>query len=396
MDRIKLGTELMTKASLYPGSWWHERAFALARHLVKSGEQLRSLHQDPTAADKEPWHCLAESRMGSNLLLFPSNRTHFDSYAAENPDDPVVRVVRGGLAMIPHLIPLLADMSPTRSADHAVFNEVYIARVCDLALGILENQTGCCFCEEKFCFGPFSTLDEGVRSRTKARVQEWWVKAASLQREDGIVLAMDGAGLRSTIQMSAELIRSNREDLRQYAIKVLRKLGDSRMSMQVVEAGEVLETIGDSYCRDALKRCLKEQFKTGSSHYGASSETIFFLTRYGAKEEWDLLTDIARKQLEARAAAGGSFVLPTLWNANGVESRWGIPALALAFEARRAGKVVFYNSDDDMRKNVWSRLQMLQRLTKQDLGINDPMPDGKNWDEAVDRAELRWKSREGR
>jgi hypothetical protein len=39
---------------------------------------------------------------------------------------------------------------------------------------------------------------------------------------------------------------------------------------------------------------------------------------------------------------------------------------------------------------------MLQRLTKQDLGINDPMPDGKNWDEAVDRAELRWKAHEGR
>jgi hypothetical protein len=149
-----------------------------------------------------------------------------------------------------------------------------------------------------------------------------------------------------------------------------------------------LEQFGDSYCRDRLKSRLAEEFALGSNRFVVESSTVFFLTQHGGKEEWDLLTNLARQQL-AEGAAGGNYILLSLWNAPGIESDLGIPALVMAFDAGRSPQPIFLNGQS-MREAVWKALQALRRASKQDIEVSGLVPNEKDWLLAFQQAEKRW------
>lgn len=389
IDRIALADRLLLKAKTFPDSWWSPRADALAQALRKSSAEMEATRQLGKLADQEPWRWIAETRTPYHLIRWAGpNAPRFREYQSKHPRDPVIQLVGLGRGAIPRLLPLLSDMSPCRDPWMSVKNDDFIVRVCDMALALIEHETRCSFCEPMFSMGPFSCLDESVREQTKAKVSAWWKKASSLSREEGIPLAMEDAGFRSRVSMARELLSSDRPELRQLAIAALRQIGDSRNQLEVVSAGEVLEQFGDSYCRDRLKSRLTEEFALGSNRFVVSSSTVFFLTQHGGKEEWDLLTNLARQQL-AQGAADGDYILLSLWNAPGIESDLGIPALVLAFEAGRSPQPIFLNGQS-MREAVWKALQALRRASKQDIGVSGLVPNEKDWPLAFQQAEKRW------
>jgi hypothetical protein len=389
VDRIALADRLSVKAKAYPNSWWSPRADALAQALRKSSAEMEAARQIGKLVDQEPWRWIADTRIPYHLIRSAgANAPRYREYRSKHPQDPVIQMVGLGRGAIPLLLPLLSDMSPCRGQAIAFMEDYFIVRVCDMALACIERETGCSFCEHTFSMGSFSSSNESIREQTKAKVTAWWGRASSLSREEGISLAMEDAGCRSRVSMARELLSSDRPELRQLATAALRQIGDSRNQLEVVSAGEVLEQFGDSYCRDRLKSRLAEEFALGSNRFVVESSTVFFLTQHGGKEEWDLLTNLARQQL-AEGAAGGNYILLSLWNAPGIESDLGIPALVMAFDAGRSPQPIFLNGQS-MREAVWKALQALRRASKQDIEVSGLVPNEKDWLLAFQQAEKRW------
>ena len=54
VDRMKLGASLMEKARVHPESWWHQRAIALANHLLESGDNSAASARSGKARTRNP------------------------------------------------------------------------------------------------------------------------------------------------------------------------------------------------------------------------------------------------------------------------------------------------------------------------------------------------------
>jgi hypothetical protein len=366
-------------------SSWHDWSVELVGALNNSATKLERLKTAGVGAKDSPWLWLAESKMPRALVSCqPINRAALAAFVKEHPDDPASMVLSYGREIIPRLIPLLEDMSPTRSGWMLYKNDFAFVRVCDLAQSIIELKSGCSFCEDTFSQGHISKQSATVRKRTRDVAQKWWNEAGAATYEQGIRAGMNGAGYYGKVRMAALLIDSGQPEDREFAVRVLRALVDEYRGI-AIHPGEVLEKHGDTSFRKEIVRKLKESFSAG--RFGIQSDLVFFLSQHGGKEEWSLITQC----IEAQLSAGEGDVLPTLLNSNRVKtSKYAIPACALALRAKRVDPKIFYDDEKLRREKIWEAVVNLQSLTGESFGATAVVPEAGEWERVTARAEAWW------
>jgi hypothetical protein len=343
--------------------------------LNDSAKELARLKTAGVTAKDSPWLWLAESKMSLHLFNnHPENQKRLTAFVQGNPDDPASLLLSQGREIIPRLIPLLEDVSPTRSAFQVFWDETAIVRVRDLALAIIELKSGCSFCEQ----------DAVSRRNIHTAVEAWWADAATVSYENGIRIGMKDAGYYGKVRMAGLLIRA-------FALQTLRHLVDEGNLYMAVHAGEVLEAHGDAYCRKAIMKRLKADSLKNATSFDPSADAIFFLAEHGGREEWSLVTQWAEAQLRSEEAGKAQSILQALMYTNRVAtSKFAIPSLALALRAKQFEPKVGGGGEEQHRATVWKAVVNLQKLTGKSFGATEVVPDASEWQRVTAQVNEWW------
>ncbi len=380
----------------------------LRQHLdsLRAAEQQAPLLPDdrPEATPEVLVALLLKSRLNElqrdrgNLISAPLHRMprtltrsramHWD-FIRDRPDidfdDPAIRIVKRGRAMIPALIYALDDQTATRCtfilANSTQSSMVF--RRSDLALALIEAITRCKFYKAQRGKW-FSQYDEAFRTETIATVEKWWqitkdsspLEARShliaevdydLARTMIELLVFDGEESRAIAHMKSFLLTTEGKTYLQIATR-LAELGDAEGITKIAERLRTAKTI----------------------HVDAAGALVAF----GGRREYKILRGIIEDDL-ARHDAGSKSPATVILQAiaKNKNRRMAIPLLALALnpedDIAMSGQTAHVGQTSPAETRADFAAKLLQELTRRNFRF-DPATERPLRQKAIERMRDWW------
>src|ERR1043166_5067225 len=310
-----------------------------------------------------PPHPLAETRIRFDLLDVPENRAALEREL--DASDPAGALLLRGRGVIPELIPLLDDQTPTQGRRSELFALEASApqpRVCDVALAIIEYHALCLFHESHA--GMFHELPEAQRQKVRKRIAGWWERNKTTSVEDGVkdqlAHAESDAG---KIRMARLLIEHTDDD--EFGHSVLRDIVRQHRANASIYAAEVLADYGDTSAVDVFY----QYWKSRPAQY--ESRIAFYLCRYGQQREWELLNEIARDEFAAGVGPAAGAVWSCVVQSEAARTNpYAIPIFSMALtQTQEIGSRIVDGSAESQRYSLAEvAVEALQKQLAKDFG----------------------------
>lgn len=302
-------------------------------------EQAKRLSADLSVSLKRPVTKAAlplmETTMPSHLVALSGNWDHaLQKLIKEHPRDPLAVILSRDREVIELLITQLHDTSPTRGYyDTGVTGDIpRVPRVCDMALLAIEFHSQCRFHFNVSSGKPFHELPKENRAETIRHIEKWWKENKEKPLAAGIRSQIPHADFNAKVWMAKNLanleVKEKNPD-REYAIEVLRTLVEENWGHTAAYAANALAELGDFTPLDVFYTRWKKSLAQPGRNY--DSHVVWYLTDYGGRREWELLYQLARRDLNQGVLRGTNPVWPTVVNCEKANSSlFAIPGLALA------------------------------------------------------------------
>ena len=400
-DRRYVLAELRLAIQKCPQSRFSTLAERLASDLKVSIEDEKRRNLGRRKLSDVPAEFLADSRLPRYLITFPENWKSLLRYTVEHSDDPAVLLLRQGRESIDSLLPQLRNDSPTRAFDASVYSDVpKIPRVSDLALNIIEDLSRCKFHFNASSGEPFHELGESQRNKVIAQITRWWSENKSKSIAAGIRAQLPNGDFYAQITMAENLVRvagiESPAD-RKFGLEVLREKARTADDYGA-KAARVLEKYGDLspvswYCEQWAK-AVSVRGRT----WDFTSQALFYVAEHGGRKEWELLQQIAIKDIERandpRSGGGHAHILGSLLNSPKAEaSPFAIPLLGMALSHTRNSGSRYVNENVGSQSfcTADKAAEYLQLQTGQDFGYSREGTQEERTS-AIDRAQKWWAS----
>lgn len=385
-DRQQVLDHLQAVLQKYPASTYQDFAQQLANDLDHSIHQAPSTLPDvlkPVMDTTIPtmWVYRENERAWSNLIkLYPS--------------DPTAHLLGADRNVIDKLIPMLLDLSPTRSFENEIISGDLpeVPRVCDYALLAIQLHSRCRFHFNESTATPFHAIPVDDRTKVIQRIREWWLENRNRSVADGIRAQLPQGGYYAKIWMAEQLAgldEGDRAANRADAIDVLKTLVAENNG---VPAALALARLGDlSPMKQFRQRCLDALEKPG---YIIESAMVFYMTDHGTRQDWELLNRLAQRELEQGKDAGSAGVWTSLVNCSkAATSPFAIPGLALALtQTEKTGSRAVDATTSQSFSKADTATEHLQNLTGVNFGYQPAASDAER-SAAIARAQAWWIAR---
>jgi len=330
-------------------------------------------------------------------LLCRENERSWPQYIKLNPDDPTAHLLSADRNVIDKLIPMLSDLSPTRSFGGMLMSGDLpdVPRVCDYALRTIELHSRCRFHFNESTGGLFHGLPVDGRTKTIQRISEWWKENRNHSVADGIRAQLPHGGYHAKIWMAKQLAAledGDRSTNRADAIGVLKTLVAENNGYSRVSAAEALARLGDlSPMKLFYQRCLNALQRPGCI---IESEMVFYMTDHGTRQEWEILNQLAQRELDTGNIVGGSAVWPALVHCSKAKiSKFAIPGLALALtKTEKSGSRTVGGGQNQSFSCADTAAELLQNLTGEDFGYRAAGSDAER-SAAIEKAHAWWEAK---
>ena len=318
-----------------PKSGWRGLAKQLSQDLTDSVYRSWELPGTEDDVVKRPELYLFRTRIGP--FMFPrwdGGGGPDKGFVKGNPRDPASLILNKDRSFIERLIPLLGDMSPTRSYRSCRYFSgciPQIPRVCDVAISIIEHFSQCRFHCNASNARMFHELSAKQRKAMVEHVQKWWRENRDSSVAAGIRWQLPHAGFYAKVWMAKNLFRlGDKADVEdeEYARQVLRELVCDYGPDHAKHAANALAELDglsllDAYYSSA-KASLDRVGRIGRSHFAG------YLARHGERREWELLNEHAKRELDRGLRVGTARAWPVLAGSERASSSpLAIPGLGL-------------------------------------------------------------------
>ncbi|TFH47460.1 MAG: hypothetical protein E4H01_08315 [Lysobacterales bacterium] len=295
---------------------------------------------------------------------------------------------------IDSLLPHLSDLSPTRSyCDLGMRGVPTIPRVCDMALLAIEFHSKCRFHFNASTGKLFHELPLEERTKTIHHIEKWWAENKSKSVSEGIRSQLPHADFYAKVWMAKRLAALGEKADREYAVAILKSLVHENWGHTAAHAASALADLNDISPVDVFYTRWKASLDKPGKIY--DSYVVFYLTDHGTRREWELLHQLAAREIEKGLDAGIARIWPALVNCSKAKtSPLAIPGLALALtQTRLSGSRSFKGGASQAFSYADTAVEHLQELTKRDFGYRrDASADERN--AAIEKAR-RWWATEG-
>ncbi len=394
LDRLNRAIEKNAESS------YRDLARRLSRDLSESIRKASELPKPEQSLVKNPEKYLMETTIPLYLIAFRGNYPSLRNFIRQNPRDPACLILSKDRTMIERLLPLLSDPSPTRSYNSGKgFGQFpKVARTCDVAMLMIEFFSQCRFHVHTSSGELFRDLPADDRRNMAQHIEKWWRENKDKSIATGIRSQLPHANLCSKVLMAKTLAsfegKQNAED-KEYGLQLLRNVVRENEGDFAVLAANALASFGDFTPIDVFysrgQACLSKPGKVYDSC------VVVYLTHYGKRREWELLTELARREIENGLGVGTARVWPSLVSCSVARSSpMAIPGVALALtQTRVSGSrslIGVVGSQPFSRADVAA--ERLQELTSMDFGYR---PDSSPEDRAAAiRKAHKWWTEEGK
>lgn len=384
-DRQSIADALRPIVEKHPGSPY---ARLLAGSLV--ADLTVSAARPQPAPDAPPEARLADAGMAAYHGT-PPNAT-----VTKASSDPVVELMEAGRQVIPRLIPLLSNRSPTRGAA-SQFEEWHTPqpRVCDVALGIIEHHSKALFFHDTTFGHRFHQLADADREQLIKRVETWWAKMKDQSIAAGVRAQLPFArSYPEKVEMARTLARLGKgqnTDDREFALNVLRKMVQENRGNHVGSyAADALVEFGDTSAVDVFYSTWKPSLNHSGQIY--DSHVAFYLCKHGRRREWELLYALSAKELVEDKIPPDGPVWPCTINSGVAGTNpYAIPVLGLVLSQMENPGSHQENRSSSSFSYATKACEMLQKQVSQDFGYR---PDGMSAEQlaAIEKAKTWWEA----
>lgn len=370
----------------YPASTYHDFAQQLANDLD------RSIHQAPSTLPD-----VSKPMMDTTIptmMVYRENERSWAKCISQNPTDPTAHLLGADRNIIDKLIPMLSDLSPTRSFENEIVagDLPEVPRVCDYALLAIQLHSRCRFHFNESTATPFHALPIADRTKVIQRISKWWLENRNRSVADGIRAQLPQGGYYAKIWMAEQLAgldEGDRAANRADAIDVLKTLAAENNGYSGVPAAEALARLGDlSPMKLFRQRCVDALEKPG---HIMESAMVFYMTDHGTRQDWELLNRLAQRELDQGKDAGSAVVSSSLVNCSkAATSPFAIPGLALALtKTEKTGSRSVDGTISQSFSYADTATEKLQNLTGQDFGYQPAGTDSER-SAAIAKAHAWW------
>jgi hypothetical protein len=395
-DRRAVLERLETAIRENPNSGYRKTAERLAKDLAGSVDQLAKRQDSGIKLEDAPEEYLMDTKVALYLIAYPANAAHLARILEQDPRDPVAKLIARGRSSIDRLIPKLSDDSPARLYSGPFTGPqsvTTIPRVSDVALHLIEHLTGCKFHFNASTAIAFHQLSEEVRETRVARIKEWWRENKDKSVADGIRSQLPHAEFYEQVQMAKSLIRvadrEKNEADREFGIAFLREKLDGDIGYTAAHTARALAEFGDMSGIEYFYKQWKESLRVPGRYYSMESEVAWYLMDHGGRREWELVNEIARRELrEERSAETAAIWSALVYGTKSKTSPYAIPGLGLALTQRER----FHQADAGEARfatQAYRAAEYLQALTSADFGY-DPKGSEQEKLAALKRAQKWW------
>lgn len=289
---------------------------------------------NPPPADAEPERRLAETRIPYYMLSIAENWDRpLRDVMKKDPKDSACQLLARERTVIPQLIALLTDRSPTRAnaaSPVSGFPDPQ-PRVCDVALAIIEFHARCRFFHDSHTGRSLHQLPEEERKQVITRITDWWQECKDQSVAAGVRAQLPHArSYPEKVWMAKVLIQIGHEqktDDKEFGLDALREmLQQYRRSHVGAYVAAALAEFGDTSAVDVFYDEWKSQPQITND-----SGIAFYLCRYGQRREWELLYAISQDEIRRGETPSHGAVWACVINSGQAETNpYAIPILGLA------------------------------------------------------------------
>lgn len=339
-------------------------------------KDLAASAKNPPAGPSDPPETkLAESRIQFIVLGSPPSWDGMlKEYVTYQPTDPCAQLASADREVIARLIPLLSDRSPARCDASSIFQEVKPqARVCDLALALIQYHGKVLFHRDTRHGTFLHQLPDAELTQVAERVATWWeeVKDKSIAAGVRAQLTHDGWSAESVwmAKTLARLGEGQETDDREFALNILRgMLTQSRGQYLSISAANALAEFGDFTALDIFYEAWKSSLDRPGLIY--QPEIVFYLSKHGGRREWELLYAITLLEIRTNKRIEEG----TVW-AHAVSSEqagtnpYAIPLLGIVLDqTREVGSRSVGNAPAQVISFADDACEKIQKQIGQDFG----------------------------
>lgn len=323
-------------------------------------------------------------------------KSHWESLAAAPEHvrtDPMIRILKRGREMIPHLIEALDDMTATRTVYQAGSSArrqpTVLFRRCDLAMTLLQSITRCKFFFPDKSVKWFSHHDPFFQQRVIDLVQQWRDATKELSPIEAQSWLIPKISYESAKIMIDSMIRQG--DTRE-GIKHLRSVLFEPNRTLRNDVARRLAALGDRTGIDLLVQRL-------NGHPSLTEDEAGFLVRYGGRREYMLLARLVQNDLPEDVSKKNEVSRTILTALRDTDNLLAVPVLAEALKATDVVTARHRMQQKSRRVGVQDSradeaAEHIQRLTQHDFRYS-PNAEPASRIKAIERAR-RWWENEGR
>ena len=403
-DRKEALAPLAQAVEKHPQSRFLPISQRLTSDLSLSIDRAGKRAEAGRSLDDAPAEYLSESVLPLYLLTYPANwKQALPRFLEATPRDPAVLLLAQDRNCIDSLLPQLANHSPTRAFDPSGSDDVpKIPRVSDLALNLIERVSRCKFHFNASSGVLFHELRVEQQEKLAGQIAAWWRENKGKTIAEGIRAQLPNGDFYAQVTMAQNLARlagdASPAD-REFGLETLRRLAHSSADYLGAHAARALEEFGDNSSVSRYYQELKRSLDVKGRYYSNSIDALFYLAEHGQRKEWELLREIALKDLQnERESISGAqaYVLGSLLNSKrAASSPYAIPLLGLGLSRTKATGSRYINEQLGSQSFSTADLaaENLQKLTGQDFAYRQEGTDRER-EAAIQRAQ-KWWSDEG-
>jgi hypothetical protein len=348
----------------------------LAQDLADSIEAAAKRQKAGRKLEEAPEEYLEESRLEIHLLAYYQNRRSLAIFADKNPRDPSILVINQGRGAIERLIPSLQNRAPIPN-ENSIFvdGEYSVDRVCDLALRLIEHLSLCKFHFNASSGTAFHKLKPEERRQRIARIEEWWKENKNRTLIEGIRSQLPHVEFYEKVAMVKNLIRQADEEKskpdREFGLESLREMLRGDIGHTAAHTAYALAEFGDFTAVEQFYSDFSKVKDLSRADFTHETECVFYLTKFGKRREWELLTKLAEQEIALEKQAGEGCMWPALVNCHdATKTPYMIPGLAVALRQTKQSGSRYVSEKVGSQNFSYAdkAAQYLQELTKVNFG----------------------------
>jgi hypothetical protein len=367
-DRQEIADRLKPVVEKYPKSVYYHLASTFLTDLRDSIGDIPK--------DAGPEQRLAETR----ILLWDIQRSENwpggeKPFLKADPKDPAYQLLTKDRAIIEKLIPLLTNRAPTRSDNSRNLGGaigsgmIPQARVCDVALAIIEYHAVCRFFRDSHSLSVFQQQSADRRDKVIQRVRDWWAENKDKSVAAGMRAQFPHAGsYPEKVWMAKALVRvgeGQKTDDKEHGLKLLRDMLKHNPGHVAAYVADAMAEVGDLSAVDVFYDALKS-----SGARSCEPHVVWYLCKHGQRREWELLAEMATAEVARGNASRGEQPVWMSVAGSGVAAKnpYAIPILplGLSHENRITSEPLQWAEQS---------LRLLQKHVGQDFGYKANAPE---------------------